>query len=180
MLRPSRTACTMVAKLSSAKIIFAASLLTSVPLTPMAMPMSAAFSAGASFTPSPVMATTLPSACSTLMMRSLWAGATRAKTDVWRTAFAKPASSSASNSVPVSALAPGSTIPKSSAMRAAVRGWSPVIMMTRIPARRASAMASAAWSRGGSIMPTTPARISACSRSGVAAWPLSSAKSIGR
>ena len=39
----------------------AASLATSVPLMPMAMPMSAFFSAGASFTPSPVMATTCPS-----------------------------------------------------------------------------------------------------------------------
>ena len=28
-------------------------------------------------------------------------------------------------------------------MRAAVRGWSPVIMITRMPARRASAMAAA-------------------------------------
>ena len=41
-------------------------------------------------------------------------------------------------------------------MRAAVRGWSPVIMMTRMPARRASAMATAASSRGGSMMPTVP------------------------
>lgn len=33
---------------------------TSVPVMPMAMPMSASFRAGASFTPSPVMATTSP------------------------------------------------------------------------------------------------------------------------
>ena len=37
MPRPSRTASTMVAKLSSARIIFAASLVTSVPVTPMAI-----------------------------------------------------------------------------------------------------------------------------------------------
>ena len=59
--KPSRTASTMVAKLSLARIIRAASLVTSVPLIPIATPMSAAFSAGASLTPSPVIATMLPS-----------------------------------------------------------------------------------------------------------------------
>jgi len=78
MTRPSRTASTIVAKLSSARIILAASFVTSVPVTPIAMPMSADFSAGASLTPSPVIATTLPSACSASTMRSLCAGATRA------------------------------------------------------------------------------------------------------
>ena len=41
---------------------------------PIATPMSAAFSAGASLTPSPVIATTSPSACSASTMRSLCAG----------------------------------------------------------------------------------------------------------
>ena len=50
----------MVAKLSSVRIITAASFETSVPVIPIATPMSAALSAGASFTPSPVIATTLP------------------------------------------------------------------------------------------------------------------------
>ena len=50
----------MVAKLSSVRIITAASLETSVPVMPMATPMSAFLSAGASFTPSPVMATMSP------------------------------------------------------------------------------------------------------------------------
>ena len=57
---PRPTAETMVAKLSSVSTIVAASFETSVPVMPMAMPMSAFFSAGASFTPSPVIATTLP------------------------------------------------------------------------------------------------------------------------
>ena len=43
----------------------AASFVTSVPVIPMAMPMSAFFSAGASFTPSPVIATMFPFAFST-------------------------------------------------------------------------------------------------------------------
>jgi len=58
MVRPWRTAVTMVAKLSSARIIEAASLATSDPVRPIATPMSAPLSAGPSLTPSPVMATT--------------------------------------------------------------------------------------------------------------------------
>ena len=52
---------TMVEKLSSARTMSEASLATSVPAMPMATPMSASFSAGASFTPSPVMAATCTS-----------------------------------------------------------------------------------------------------------------------
>jgi hypothetical protein len=47
-----------VAKLSSSRIISAASLETSVPEIPIATPMSAYSRAGASLTPSPVIATT--------------------------------------------------------------------------------------------------------------------------
>ena len=60
MRRPSSTAATIVAKLSSARTMSAASLLTSVPVIPIATPMSANLSAGASLTPSPVIATTAP------------------------------------------------------------------------------------------------------------------------
>ena len=56
-----RTALTIVEKSSSVRIIAAASFETSVPVMPIAMPMSARFSAGASLTPSPVIATTWPS-----------------------------------------------------------------------------------------------------------------------
>ena len=51
--RPSSTAETMVAKLSSARTMSEASLATAVP-DPMAIPISAFFRAGASLTPSPV------------------------------------------------------------------------------------------------------------------------------
>jgi hypothetical protein len=64
----------MVAKLSSASTMVAASWLTSVPVMPMATPMSAAFRAGASLTPSPVMATTWPPACRASTMRVLCSG----------------------------------------------------------------------------------------------------------
>ena len=53
MARPSSTADTMVEKLSSASTMSEAVFATAVP-EPMAMPISAFFKAGASFTPSPV------------------------------------------------------------------------------------------------------------------------------
>ena len=46
----------------------------------MAIPMSAIFSAGASFTPSPVIATMCPRACRAWAMRSLSSGVARART----------------------------------------------------------------------------------------------------
>ena len=52
----------MVAKLSSISTMSDALFDTSVPEMPMATPMSAFLRAGASFTPSPVIATTSPSA----------------------------------------------------------------------------------------------------------------------
>ncbi|KAK7806038.1 hypothetical protein U0070_004746 [Myodes glareolus] len=57
---PSSTPVTMEAKLSSRRIMSAACLETSEPVMPMAMPISAFFSAGESFTPSPVTATMAP------------------------------------------------------------------------------------------------------------------------
>ena len=56
----------------------AASLVTSVPVMPMATPMAASFSAGASLTPSPVIATTAPRAFQARTMRSLCSAVTRA------------------------------------------------------------------------------------------------------
>ena len=55
-----------------------AALVTSVPVMPIAMPMSAAVTAGASFTPSPVIATTAPLARSAATIRCLCSAVTRA------------------------------------------------------------------------------------------------------
>lgn len=60
MFLPQRTAFTIELKLSSNKIMAAASLATYVPVIPIAKPTSAFFNAGASFVPSPVTATTSP------------------------------------------------------------------------------------------------------------------------
>ena len=140
----------MVAKLSSVRIISAASLVTSVPVMPMATPMSARVSAGASLTPSPVIATMLPCPLRMLTRRTLSSGATRATTpmsSIWRSIRS---SGIAANSAPVIAR-PG--MPSWPAIAAAVVAWSPVIIRTRMPASWHSAMASFASLRGGSTMP---------------------------
>src|SRR5690606_9035533 len=105
---------------------------------------------GASLTPSPVIATILPSAWRASTMRSLWTGATRANTSTVVTSWRNASSSRASSWVPVRARASLLAMPRSEAMRTAVLGWSPVIMITRIPAVLASAMAAFTSSRGGS------------------------------
>ena len=68
----------MEAKLSSANTISDASLAASVPFMPIATPTSARFRAGASLTPSPVMATIWWLACKAATKRSLCSGLARA------------------------------------------------------------------------------------------------------
>ena len=70
----------MVVKLSSVKIISAAFFETSVPVMPIATPMSALFSDGASLTPSPVIDTMWPSFLSIFTIRTLCSGDTLANT----------------------------------------------------------------------------------------------------
>ena len=78
---PCLTASTIVTKLSSVKTISAAFLATSVPFLPIAIPMSAFFKAGASFTPSPVIATTASVDWYALTILTLCSGVTLAKTE---------------------------------------------------------------------------------------------------
>ncbi|SUQ44646.1 hypothetical protein CNEONATNEC32_00337 [Clostridium neonatale] len=78
MFLPLVTDFTIVAKLSSVKIIEAASFETSVPVIPIAIPISACFNAGASLTPSPVIATILPLFCHALTILILCSGDTLA------------------------------------------------------------------------------------------------------
>ena len=142
MPRPSRTAATMVAKLSSARIIFAASLVTSVPVMPIAiadvgrLQRRRVVDAVAGHRHD--VAVGLQRVDDAQLVRRRDARIDR----VLAHRLASAASSSWSSSAPVSARRRrGSAMPRSAAMRAAVRGWSPVIIMTRMPARRASAMA---------------------------------------
>ncbi|GBE03730.1 hypothetical protein BMS3Abin09_00648 [bacterium BMS3Abin09] len=78
ILLPSFTAFTMVEKLSSRSIMCEDSFATSVPVMPIATPMSALLSAGASFTPSPVIATNSPLSCRAFTIFIFCAGATLA------------------------------------------------------------------------------------------------------
>ena len=133
-LRPFSTALTMVAKLSSARIIPAASLDTPVPVIHIAIPISACFNAGASLTPSPVIATIAPLLCQARTIRILCSGDTRAYTEICSTVSASCASLICSKSAPSTVRSPSAKIPICFAMALAVALWSPVIITGRIPA----------------------------------------------
>ena len=156
MRRPSATAAAMVAKLSSASTISATFLVTSVPVTPMPTPMSAAFTAGASFTPSPVMAVTQPRCCQARTMRALCWGCTRAYTENSGALRRSSSSLMASSAAPVTTCPALLTSPSVRPMAAAVSGWSPVIITVRMPADRQARTAPGTWGRTGSSMPTSP------------------------
>ncbi len=107
----------------------AVSTATSVP-APMAMPTSAWASAGASLTPSPVMATTSPRAWTSLTLRAFSWGRTSANT---------------------------SSIPIRLPTHDATFRLSPVSIMVRMPMARSLATASTSSSRTVSARATAPA-----------------------
>src|SRR5690349_4161243 len=76
---PSATTPGRVANLLSSSTSSATALVAGAP-EPMATPMSASLSASTSLTPSPVMATVCPRACSAWTMDCFWCGVTRPKT----------------------------------------------------------------------------------------------------
>lgn len=80
MLRPYFTAVMIELKLSSSRIMPAAYLATYVPASPIAKPISAFLSAGASLVPSPVIATTLLSCLRPVARRYLSSGEDLART----------------------------------------------------------------------------------------------------
>ncbi len=96
--------------LESRSTMFPASLAAEVPVF-IATPTSACASAGASLVPSPVIATSLPPACSRLMRAILSSGVASARK---------------------------SSTPASSAIALAVSGLSPVIITVLMPMRRSS------------------------------------------
>mmetsp|Transcript_152256 Transcript_152256/g.270152 ORF Transcript_152256/g.270152 Transcript_152256/m.270152 type:complete len:258 (+) Transcript_152256:924-1697(+) len=167
---PSSTAETMVEKLSSARTMSDASLATSVPVMPIAMPMSACFSAGASLTPSPVIAAISPRDFKILTMICLCRGSVREKTapSTSRSIMMRSSTSVrscsvlSSNDFPVNdfrfMFSEDVRIPRLMAIASAVSLLSPVIMMTLMPARRHSSIACLHSARGGSIIPTKPTK----------------------
>ena len=129
---PSSTALTIVAKLSSVRIITAASLETSVPVMPIAMPMSACLSAGASLTPSPVIADDVALALEDVDEADLVLGRDAGDdADVVDLARRPASSLIAANSAPVIARP---SMPSWRAIASAVTAWSPVIIRTWMPA----------------------------------------------
>ena len=79
MFLPQRTALTIELKLSSIRVIEAASLATYVPEMPIANPTSAFLRAGASLVPSPVTATTFPLSLRPVTRQYLSSGLERAR-----------------------------------------------------------------------------------------------------
>ena len=159
MFRPFSTALTIVAKLSSVSTIAAASFATSLPVIPMATPISACFSAGASFTPSPVIATIFPRSCHARTIRILCSGETLAYTEMFGTNSWSSSSVMSSMTAPSQASDIFSRIPIRFAIAAAVTLWSPVIMIGLIPALIHSATASLDSTLGGSIMEISPRNV---------------------
>ncbi len=105
---PISTISMSLVGLESRSTMFPASFAACVPVF-MATPTSACASAGASFVPSPVMATSLPLACSRLIRAILSSGLASARK---------------------------SSTPACRAIAAAVSGLSPVIIIVRIPMAR--------------------------------------------
>ena len=116
------------------------------PERPIATPMSASCSAGASLTPSPVIATTWPRDRRARAMRSLSSGRDPGDHEAVVVEMGGQMRSRAGRSAPVSTGSPGRLRPTSSAMARAVAGWSPVTMATLMPALRQAASASPASS----------------------------------
>ena len=153
---PSSIAWIIVVKLSSVKIISLAPLETSVPVIPIATPISANLSDGASFTPSPVIDTIFPCSLNAFTILTLCSGETLANTLYLFTSLANLSSGISSISAPVKLWLISVAIPSSFAIATAVFLWSPVIIIGVIPAFLASTIESFTSVLGGSIIPTIP------------------------
>mmetsp|Transcript_8292 Transcript_8292/g.20948 ORF Transcript_8292/g.20948 Transcript_8292/m.20948 type:complete len:394 (+) Transcript_8292:1225-2406(+) len=178
MERPSAMASTMVEKLSSASTMSDASLATAVPVMPMAMPMSASLSAGASFTPSPVIATIWPCSLSSRTMSCLCLGSARENTHPPGDISTRicSARSMALNSRPVKLLPSASLtaakMPMSVQIASAVSLLSPVITTTLMPAVLHASMAPRTSGRGGSRSPAKPTKVRSLSMAMYWVWSI--------
>ena len=127
---PRRTASVIDTKLSSVIIMSPASLHTSVP-DPIEKPTSAAFKAGASFVPSPVIPTQSPSSCANRTILSFVLGVALAITLICGNFSFASSSDNASKSIADIAISVSSLIsPASFAIAFAVSMTSPVTIIT--------------------------------------------------
>ena len=145
----------------------AASFATDVPVLPIAMPTSARLSAGASFVPSPVTATTSSCALRQFTSLSLSFGRALAMTLMRLAATSASSSERAWNFAPVIS-ASSSGAPSASrrllwrAISLAVSGLSPVTILTVIPASRHSSSAPGTSGRTGSAIAANPSQRRSC------------------
>ena len=142
-LRPHITARAILAKELSRMVISLASLATLVP-SPIDSPTWAAFSAGASFVPSPVTATICPFLSSASTKRRLSIGRARLTMQMSVAALVSSSSLIAAICSPVTIawdVSAGSFSPICVATSAAVRAVSPVTIFKDIPASWQSATA---------------------------------------
>mmetsp|Transcript_9478 Transcript_9478/g.43130 ORF Transcript_9478/g.43130 Transcript_9478/m.43130 type:complete len:379 (+) Transcript_9478:1216-2352(+) len=169
MMRPFSIALTMEQKLSSVRIMSEAPLATSVPSRPMATPISARLRAGASLTPSPVIATISPASLRSRTMSCLCLGSARENTQPPGddSVFFFLARGMSANSRPVNDRPTVSfalvKMPMSAQMASAVSLLSPVMTTTRIPAVLQSSMAPRTSGRGGSRRPARPQKVKSLS-----------------
>mmetsp|Transcript_19942 Transcript_19942/g.31368 ORF Transcript_19942/g.31368 Transcript_19942/m.31368 type:complete len:251 (+) Transcript_19942:1086-1838(+) len=162
ILRATMMASTTTVRPGEVSTMSAAARAASVaPCT--AIPMSARFKAGASFTPSPVMPTSKPPMRSASTMTNLCSGNTWAKplqsTTRWQmSAISAPLGSLPSESSVGRPSQPRMLVPMSStrAVSLAMTWWSPVTIFTSTPCTRARSMVSLVSGRGGSRKVSTP------------------------
>ncbi len=147
--RPSSTAATITEKSSDNKTRSATSLATSVP-EPRATPIFACFKAGASFIPSPVMATISPFLCQAKTILDLCFGSTLAYIFIFSKIWSNSSSDSLSNSLPSKIFSSSAFRPNLFATALAVNLLSPVIIIGFIPASKQIRKASLALSLTGS------------------------------
>ena len=126
---------------------------------PIANPTSARFRAGASFTPSPVIPTTILSRCASRTRRLLSDGIALATTHSRGSIFITSLSVICASSVELITFLPLVKSPASSAIAAAVSARSPVIITTCIPARVTSAIAARASERTSSRIAAMDIRV---------------------
>ena len=146
---------------SSSSVMSLASLATDVP-EPIERPTLAKLSAGASFVPSPVTATTSPCCCNSRTSRCLSSGRARERIFSEPMRASNSSSLAASNSTPVMRLRSVSSAsfhsPIWRAISVAVAAVSPVTILTAMPADMHSATAAGTSSRTGSAIAATAAR----------------------
>ena len=142
--RPSATTPGMLANLPSSSTSCATARVAAAP-EPIATPMSASLSASASFTPSPVIATTCPRDCSAPTMARFCCGVTRPNTECASSVSASASCSSGSSRASKPSSAPGSSTRRATA--ATVRGLSPEITLSVTPCSSKYRSVSAASGR---------------------------------